>query len=101
MTELRYQLPFKIHFDDIANHMSICFRTISLARFDFLLGTRVGEATNPGPNDFICSENFHDEIKIVVINPTAVHENIKRFLILMPIAIALQKHLPHQPSRRR
>ena len=74
MTELRYQLPFKIHFDDIANHMSICFRTISLARFDFLLGTRVGEATNPGPNDFICSENFHDEIKIVVINPTAVHE---------------------------
>ena len=74
VTELRYQLPCKIHFDDIANHMSICFRTISLARFDFLLGIRVGEATNPGPNDFICSENFHDEIKIVVINPTAVHE---------------------------
>ena len=61
-------------------HAFVCaryFNQISLAEFDFLLGARVGEATNPGPNDFIKHDDFQDDIKIVVINPTALHDKHK------------------------
>lgn len=45
-----------------------------MSRFAYLLGTRVGEAGHPGPNErYIPCEAHDDQIKIAVTNPTAVY----------------------------
>ena len=47
---------------------------VSMSRFAHLLGTRVGEAGHPGPNDVSIPVDTHDDyVKIAVINPTAVY----------------------------
>ena len=47
-------------------------RRVSLSEYAYLLGTRVGEAGNPGPGDYENQVANHDTIKLAVINPTAV-----------------------------
>ena len=72
--KLRYQLWNLIR---IYHTVFVCFGhfdEISLSEYDSLLGTRIGEAKNPGPSDLTCFDSFHDDIKLVVINPTALHE---------------------------
>ena len=46
--------------------------TVNLSKYDYLLGTRVGEAGNPGPCDNGTYVESHDFVKLAVINPTAV-----------------------------
>ena len=47
---------------------------ITMSRFAYLLGMRVGEAGHPGPNErYIPCDAHDDQIKIAVINPTAVY----------------------------
>ena len=66
-------------FCDICSFFEItCLKLIcnqvSMSRFAHLLGTRVGEAGHPGPNDVSIPVDTHDDyVKIAVINPTAVY----------------------------
>ena len=57
----------------------------SMSRFDYLLGTRVGEAGHPGPNEGNVpfddySDNFGDQIRFAVVNPTAVYRKCDEIL---------------------
>ena len=61
-------------YSEISCLIPIC-NLISMSRFAHLLGIRVGEAGHPGPNEE--SKPFYthdDQIKIAVINPTAVYK---------------------------
>lgn len=56
-----------------------------MSRFDYLLGTRVGEAGHPGPNegnvpfdDYI--DNLGDQIRFAVVNPTAIYRKCDEIL---------------------
>ena len=50
--------------------------TVSIAKFAYLLGTRVGEAGNPGPDDNQRTSQFHKCVSVVVCNPTAIYNKL-------------------------
>lgn len=70
---MRYHYESSISF---LHPLSIFFgvgRALRLSEYAYLLGTRVGEAGNPGPYDYGKQVENHDTIKLAVINPTAVN----------------------------
>ena len=69
---MRYHFECEIHFVHWGSRFDNADLLINLSKYDYLLGTRVGEAGNPGPCDNGENIDHHDFIKLVVINPTAV-----------------------------
>lgn len=75
-----------------------------MSRFDYLLGTRVGEAGHPGPNEG--NVPFDDYITLVIkyglllLILLRYIESVMRFFQLMHNVIALRRPLQRKPSRR-
>ena len=53
---------------------------VTMSSFAFLLGTRVGEAGHPGPIDYPSSQHQGDEIKVAIVNPTAIFNKLDDIL---------------------
>ena len=53
---------------------------VTMSSYAFLLGTRVGEAGHPGPSEYHSSQQNSDEIKIAVVNPTAIYNKLDDIL---------------------
>lgn len=51
-----------------------------MSSYAFLLGTRVGEAGHPGPSEYQIPQENSDEIKVAVVNPTAIFNKLDDIL---------------------
>ena len=53
---------------------------VTMSSYAFLLGTRVGEAGHPGPSEYQIPQENSDEIKVAVVNPTAIFNKLDDIL---------------------
>lgn len=79
---MRYHVhPSNLHFIYHAIFIKVA-NYATMSSYAFLLGTRVGEAGHPGPSEYHDSQYHCDEIKVAIVNPTAIFNKLDDVLAI-------------------
>ena len=70
-----------MHFESHAIFFGVAYYA-TMSSYAFLLGTRVGEAGHPGPDEYQELQQHSDQIKVAVVNPTAIYNKLDDVLAI-------------------